>query len=86
MEGFKEEEEQLKKDKQGYISKSKKMREDVDEVVSPVLISSRDSMREEEILEEIRQIAYDLYEKKGKLPGTEFASWLEAVQIVKSRS
>jgi len=62
------------------------MREDVDEVVSPVLISSRDSMREEEILEEIRQIAYDLYEKKGKLPGTEFASWLEAVQIVKSRS
>lgn len=45
----------------------------------------REPLTEEEKLEQIRQIAYDLYEQKGSLPGTEFASWLEAAQIVKSR-
>jgi hypothetical protein len=35
--------------------------------------------------EELRQVAYSLYEKKGRTVGTELASWFEAAQIVKSR-
>ena len=46
----------------------------------------RDSSGVKDKLEELRQVAYNLYEKKGRLRGTEFASWLEAAQIVKSRT
>jgi hypothetical protein len=35
--------------------------------------------------EELRQVAYNLYEKKGRTHGTELASWFEAAQILKSR-
>jgi hypothetical protein len=35
--------------------------------------------------EELRQVAYNLYEKKGRTRGTELASWFEAAQILKSR-
>jgi hypothetical protein len=34
---------------------------------------------------ELRQVAYNLYEKKGRIRGTELASWFEAAQIVKNR-
>ena len=55
------------------------------EKVSSSLNYLEDYLYEGEKLEEIRQIAYDLYEKKGRLPGTEFTSWLEAAQIVKNK-
>lgn len=61
------------------------MREDGEEKVSFRLKYPMDALSDENRLEELRQIAYGLYEKKGRLPGTEFASWLEAAQIVKSR-
>ena len=61
------------------------IKEDGDETVGFRLKHPRDSLSDEERLEEIRQIAYDSYEQKGRLPGTEFASWLEAAQIVKGR-
>jgi len=61
------------------------MREYGDETVNFRIKHPRDSLSDEERLEEIRQIAYDSYEQKGRLPGTEFASWLEAAQIVKGR-
>ncbi len=35
--------------------------------------------------EELRQVAYNLYGKKGKIRGTELACWFEAAQILKSR-
>jgi hypothetical protein len=44
-----------------------------------------DSLGVKDKLEELRQVAYNLYEKNGRLRGTEFASWFEAAQIVKSR-
>jgi Protein of unknown function (DUF2934) len=61
------------------------MREDVGEKVSSSSQHLRDSLGVKDKLEELRQVAYHLYEKKGRLRGTEFASWLEAAQIVKSR-
>jgi len=60
------------------------MRVDREEKIGSPLDYLGDSLHEEEKLEEIRRIAYNLYEKKGRLPGTEFASWLEAAQIVKA--
>lgn len=35
--------------------------------------------------EELRQVAYNLYEKNGRTCGTELASWFEAAQIVKNK-
>ena len=55
------------------------------EKVSSSLNYLEDYLYEGEKLEEIRQIAYDLYEKKGRTRGTELASWFEAAQILKSR-
>lgn len=61
------------------------MRRDTESNVDFSLEYPRYSLSEEERLEELRKVAYELYEKKGKAPGTEFVSWLEAAQIIKSR-
>ena len=50
-----------------------------------MIMMPRNYLSDEERLEEIRQLAYDAYEQNGRVPGTEFASWLEAAQIVKGR-
>jgi hypothetical protein len=38
-----------------------------------------------ELEEEIRQLAYELYEKSGKIPGREMENWLEAERMVMER-
>jgi len=35
--------------------------------------------------DEIAQVAYALYEKKGSLPGNSFADWFEAENIVMNK-
>lgn len=36
--------------------------------------------------DEIAKVAYELYEKSGRIDGRDKANWLEAEQIVKSRN
>jgi hypothetical protein len=38
-----------------------------------------------ELEEEIRLLAYELYEKSGKIPGREMENWLEAERMVMER-
>src|SRR3972149_6107118 len=35
---------------------------------------------------EIAKVAYDLWEKEGRIPGRDFENWLEAERIVMTRS
>jgi hypothetical protein len=57
-----------------------------EEKVSSSLKYPRDSLgASDRKWEELRQVAYNLYEKKGRTRGTELASWFEAAQILKSR-
>ena len=39
----------------------------------------------EELDEEIRRLAYELYEKGGHVPGKELEYWLEAEKIILSK-
>lgn len=36
--------------------------------------------------EEIEHVAYDLYERRGRIDGHDWEDWLEAEQIVKQRA
>jgi hypothetical protein len=38
--------------------------------------------RDQNILDEISRVAYDLYEKRGNAKGEDFADWIEAEKIV----
>jgi hypothetical protein len=42
-------------------------------------------MNRKALEEEIRKIAYELYEKSGRLPGRDLENWLEAEKIVLSK-
>ena len=35
--------------------------------------------------EEVARVAYELFERRGRLPGCELEDWLEAERIVRSR-
>ena len=39
----------------------------------------------DELEEEIRRLAYELYEKGGRVPGKELENWLEAEKIILSK-
>jgi hypothetical protein len=39
----------------------------------------------EQLEEEIRRLAYQLYEKSGRIPGKEVENWLEAERIILSK-
>ena len=38
--------------------------------------------QDKNMLDEISRVAYDLYVKRGYVPGNDFADWLEAEKIV----
>lgn len=38
--------------------------------------------RDKNIVDEIERVAYGLYEKRGYVPGNDFADWIEAEKIV----
>ena len=38
-----------------------------------------------DLKDEIRNLAYELYEKSGKVAGRDFDNWLEAEKIVQAR-
>jgi len=38
--------------------------------------------RDKNLFDEIARVAYGLYEKRGHVPGNDFADWIEAEKIV----
>lgn len=47
--------------------------------------TQENSRKDEQLTGEISKIAYQLYEKRGRVPGNELADWLDAEKIVKRR-
>lgn len=46
--------------------------------------ASKECMTEEQLSQQIREVAHRLYEKKGSIPGNDWNDWFEAEKIVKS--
>lgn len=42
-------------------------------------------MKEKKLQDEVAQVAYELYEKRGGTHGCDFDDWVEAEKIVKAR-
>lgn len=47
--------------------------------------SFQNPIDQEQLAEEIRKVAYQIYEKKGRMAGNELSNWLEAERIIKRK-
>ncbi len=47
--------------------------------------ASAKCLSEEQLVDEIKKTAYEVYEKKGCIVGNEMADWLEAEKLVKAQ-
>lgn len=44
---------------------------------------SQKSLSQEQLMEKIQKVAYELYEKRGRSPGNEWVDWFDAERQVK---